>query len=254
MTIQFIILTTQRTGSTFLTHLLLSHPQIECYSELFQKNLVNRSKRSKVAKHFEIGYEKYRKKSLTRQINHKFFRTKLINRYLTEIYTSSMDVKAIGFKFMYSQDAMLPEVLQWVKNNNVKVIHNIRVNILKTLVSRKTAQTRGIYSSDKNLPIIKITVDINNLKSDLENIEKKVSYYRNWCQNMESIEITYESLISDRENEIARILEFLDVESFYPLNTDIVKMNSDNLEDIIENYEAVCDTLKGTYYEEFLDQ
>ncbi|MEL4893929.1 Stf0 family sulfotransferase [Crocosphaera sp. Alani8] len=254
MSIKFIILTTQRTGSTFLAHLLSSHNQIECYSELFQKDLVNRSKRAKVAKHFEIGYEKYKNKSIIAKINHQFFPKQLINKYLTEIYTSPTHVNAVGFKFMYSQDRMIPEVLQWVRNNGVKVIHNTRLNLLKTLVSRETARKRGIWASDEKLPIVKINLDIHKLKLELEKMEKKVSHYRDWCRETDNIEVSYESLINNQKEEIQTILEFLEIPSSGLLTTDIVKMNSDNLRDIVENYEEVCDTLRGSNFEQLLDK
>ena len=67
------------------------------------------------------------------------------------------------------------------------------------------------------------------------------------------LEISYESLAADQDTETRRILKFLEIDQLMPLTTDLVKVNPDSLENIIENYGEVKQTLMNTEFENFLD-
>jgi len=67
------------------------------------------------------------------------------------------------------------------------------------------------------------------------------------------IEISYESFVANRDAETQRILDFLNIDQFVPLTTELVKLNPDSLQEIIENYEEVKQALSGTASENFLN-
>lgn len=117
---KFVVLSTQRSGSAFLVTSLSSHPKIYCYREIFLPT--NRDPET---------YRTYRTAFLSRHLANLFWRKKLINKYLAELYAAHENMDALGFKFMYSQVRQFPPVVDWIKTNKVKVVHLIRTNLLK---------------------------------------------------------------------------------------------------------------------------
>jgi hypothetical protein len=70
---------------------------------------------------------------------------------------------------------------------------------------------------------------------------------------LDSRSIQYENLLTHRDREVGRILEFLEVDGEFRLSTNLTKMNPDDLVDIIANYHEVAGILQGTEYESYLD-
>jgi FMN-dependent NADH-azoreductase len=60
-------------------------------------------------------------------------------------------------------------------------------------------------------------------------------------------------MVTDQNTETGRVLKFLGINQLMPLTTDHVKVNPDSLEEIIENYDAVKQTLMNTEFSHFLD-
>ena len=121
--INFIVLSTQRTGSTFLGNCLDSHPQIRFFEELFMpKNTKDNS------------FTRFRQKSLSHFVKYVFARQSLVDIYLEDFDRNYDQFEAVGFKFMYGQAERYPEVLSWCKSKQIKDIHLIRKNTLKRVV------------------------------------------------------------------------------------------------------------------------
>jgi len=68
----------------------------------------------------------------------------------------------------------------------------------------------------------------------------------------DSLKITYENILLKRDETAETILKYLDVDHTIPLKTPIVKINSDDLKDVIENYKEVYTALKNSPYEKYL--
>jgi len=219
---------------------LTSHPDIHCYREVF---LPTNPKPE--------TYRTYRLQSLPRKMAHLFQRKQLIDNYLTSLYADDQ-VKALGFKFMYSQAEKLPDVVTWLKDHEVRVIHLIRVNTLKKIVSGETAKTRKLYHSTKPVEAIKVRINTRKLKRTLAYVSHQIETYRTAFKDNPYLELTYESFVANREQETQRLLEFLHIEPQISLTTDLVKINPDSLETLIENYDEVARTLSGTEFERFL--
>lgn len=240
--IKFIILSTQRSGSAFLVTSLTSHPRIHCYREIFLAT--NPQPES---------YRTYRTQSLQHRVAHVFQGKRLIDSYLTQLYCPEGQGDAVGFKFMYSQAETLPEVVTWLRNHQVKVIHLIRTNILKKIVSNQTAKVRKIYHSTEPVEAIKIRINTKKLKRTLTYVTHQIEIYRVVFKDNPYLELTYESFVANRDRETQRLLQFLHIsEPCISLTSDLVKLNSDSLEMLIENYDEVSQTLVGTEFERFL--
>jgi LPS sulfotransferase NodH len=240
--VNFIVLSTQRSGSTFLTTLLNNHPEVECYGEMFMKNNTRK-----------IAYNAYRTDSFQRKFSYIFQRKKLTYSYLENFYSNIQNAKAAGFKLMYRQIKRYPEIITWSNTHNVKIIHLIRANTLKMIVSREIAQARGIYHSTKALEVIKVFLGLRELKIKLKKANQLVEKYRGIFANNNYLELTYESLLAEQDQQIQKLLDFLEIHNVVTLTSHLAKINPDSLEDLIENYQEVAQSFKGTAFEHYLN-
>lgn len=239
--VKFIILTTQRTGSTLLWKFLNGHPSIEGHGEMFLST--HRGPDT---------YAMYKKRSVKRRILHYTSRQKILNEYMNELFQQKEKIRAIGFKLMYTQ--FFRELENWIFDNQISIIHLIRENVLKTIVSRVTAKKRSLYHAKDGDIIHDVKVKINPKKliKNFEKIINEVNMYKTKFQDLPYIEISYESFTKDRENCSKKLFEFLKVPHIENLPVPLRKINPESLEKIIINYDKIVSMLSGTIYENYL--
>lgn len=235
---RFIVLSTQRSGSSYLCSLLDKHPSITCLRELFRPG----------AKH-AITYRRYRRSSIPRVIRHVLDSRGSIDRYLSGIYGPPQPAEALGFKLMYGQVRRYPEVVDWCRHNEVRVVHLIRRNSLKVIVSRQIAAERGIYWSTRPVETRKVNLKTRALVARLRESNTLVEKHRALFSSLPYMEVVYEDFVADRDAELRRILEFLGCDVNVQLTSELVKTSPDALDLLIENYEDVRRTLLGTPFE-----
>jgi hypothetical protein len=247
--VRFVIVATQRTGTTFLRTCLDSHPQIECAGSIFSQ--VNRFKYFRSDRPNSI-YRRFRTHSLQRRLAHWVNRKKLIHECLDAFFAEPTGAIAKGFKTCYTHLKRYPEVIRWLEGQQFRVIHLVRNNLLKRYLSGETKRVRGFAHSTSPVRPVSVHVRLDKLKKDLGRKPGQVRMYRELFMDQPYLEVSYESLIGDREVETRRLLRFLDVDETIPLVTDQVKLNPDSIEQIIENYDEVVRGLRGTPFETYL--
>jgi LPS sulfotransferase NodH len=260
--VKFLIITQPRSGSAWFMSCLDSHPQIHCprLPTLFSKHNVSPIKGFKprwlqVDKPISPYYQ-YRSRSFKRQIAHRVNRKKLVYEFLSDLYADHLQADAVGFKVNYSQLSKYSEIVSWVKENDVKIIHLMRTNLLKRLVSHKIANTRNLCHSTRSVEPIKVHIDPEVLIADFHRRQKRYARYKKRFINVYNVpylEVSYESLVADFDAEIHKVLKFLEIDKLLALSSEFVKVNPDSLEDIVENYGDVKQTLSNTEFEKFLD-
>ncbi|MDY6876428.1 MAG: sulfotransferase [Chloroflexota bacterium] len=246
---KFIVLAARRSGVTLLLDSLNSHPQIQCYKGVF--TTTNR------LKFFEFDnpdsrFYKFRSASPKRQGDYVFRRKRLISTFLTELYTSTAGVKAVGVRLSYIQAKKYPEVLEWALENDVGIIHLVRKNSLKAIVSHFSARKRGLHHSTLKAERVTIRLSPLRLKRRLTRLTRQIEKYNAMLADKRHIKVYYETFTANRDTEIRRILGFLEVDQSVPLTSDLIKLNPDSLENILENYEAITRAFKGTVFEKYL--
>lgn len=259
--IKFLIVTQPRSGAAWFMSCLNSHPQIYCprLPTLFSKYNLSPIKWFKprfltVDKPIS-PYYKYRSSSFKRQIAHRFNRDKLICDFLSDLYAERHDVTAVGFKVNYSQIKKYRVTVSWIKENDVKIIHLVRNNLLKRLVSHKIARARNLMHSTQAVEPIKVRIDPRILTQHLRKRQIRLDKYRKLFIEVLDVpfhEVSYESLVGDHDTETQKVLRFLGIDKFMSLTSELVKVNPDSLEDIIDNYSQVKQTLRNTEFENFL--
>ena len=257
----FIILSTQRSGSTYFVRYFGSHPDIYCQGELFidvKQNFRFRAylkPGSRFKRELNPQFQHFRnylRQSIWQQIEYTFFKKRLTENFLSMIFAGAGDKKAVGFKLMYSQNYGI--IVDWLKRNDVSIIHLMRLNYLKIWISRCRMQATKIPHSSKTLKTEKIRVKTKNLVKKLASLEKE-------CENNRTIfssfgryhEVTYEDFFSDQAAEQRKILQFLELDESARLSCNLKKINPNRIDALVENYDQVKSALEGTKYFQLLE-
>lgn len=110
-----------------------------------------------------------------------------------------------------------------------------------------------MYHSTEKIEPIEVHLQPEKLKRTLALITRQVEKYRHALPGKPYLEVAYESFTTHRDDETRRVLQFLNIDQFVHLSTNLVKLNPDSIEDLVENYEEVAQALKGSVYEKYLD-
>jgi len=191
---------------------------------------------------------------------------------LFDISNISSDIGAIGFKVMYNQMSpwqkfayLMPQATQflqdpalrsWLRANSVLVVHTLRRNHLKILVSHELAAQSGRFHS-RNAAVgdRKVFIPLRSLKLRLRRIQLAERAARNSITGLPVIEIWYENYIDvDGVQDDIRLCGALgQTIPMGGLTSPLRKLSSDDLRDTIANYEQVAAHLSGTRFECFLE-
>lgn len=251
--VKFVVLATQRSGATFFISCLDSHPQITCrHQTVFTQDCKFKFFYFDRPSSF---YYRYRISSLKRRLSHVLRRKQIIHDCLNDyLRTLPNDSKAIGLKVSYNHIGKYPAIAAWIKQHDVRIIHLIRGNVLKTILSLETAQKRQQYHSTRKAKPVQVHLRPGKLMRNMARRERLIEQYRAMFRDQPYLEIFYEAFVADREAELQRVLQFLELEmdGSVSLKTDLVKLNPNSIKDIIENYEQIAQALRGTAFEEYL--
>lgn len=237
----FIVLSTQRSGSSYLCSLLDNHPAMRCVEEIFLPQNTN-----------EITYRHWRTASPGRMLKHWLAQQQSINAYLEDLCSRQPALDAFGFKLMYGQAKRYPAVVDWCRENDVRVVHLVRWNALKMVVSRQVALKRGFYLSTRPVDAVTVRLDTDRLISDLQKLDSLVQHNRKLFSTLPFLETSYEALMEDRDEELRRIMNFIGCDVHLQVSSDLVKTSPDSLETLIDNYGEVCERLAGSRFESYL--
>ncbi len=176
-------------------------------------------------------------------------------RYLDAFYKSE---DAAGFKLMYSQLKLFPEILPYLVRRNIRVIHLVRRNHLDVLVSfaikRQIDQAHVLINQDRptaiavNIPVDFLVRDVRRLqfRHDLGRALLRVSRLRH-------VEIAYEELVAS-QLRFADVLRFLEIQSSVELlESNIVKTRLGSQRQVIRNYDEVRRVLEGSRFAHLLE-
>lgn len=197
-------------------------------------------------------FARFRSASRGRQLDYLFRRGRLIDAFLEEAFAPAGTVRARGIRLSYEQARKYPQALRWAARNDLRVIHLLRENGLKAIVSHFTAKKRGVAHATSPLERVTLRLPPREVERLLAQRHERVERYRAMLGGQRYCEVTYESFLARKEAETRRLLDFLGVERFVPLTSRLVKQNPDSLRDILENYEEIARALRGTAFEHYL--
>jgi LPS sulfotransferase NodH len=259
--ILFMVFGNQRTGSTLITSKLNSHSRIICYEEVFLPWVDSDPS-------LRDWLDATGRPQWLRAV--PGVRTSFLNA-LFDINGLPHDVGAIGFKVMYNQMSLWPtfaylaprtgQLLQdrplrrWLSVNQVVIVHTLRRNRLKVLVSHALAAQSGrFHSRDPVAGNHHVVIPLRGLKARLRRIEKAERVACATILGLPTIEIFYEDYIStggaDQDVRLCTALGQSAPKG--GLSSPLRKVSSDDLRDTVANYDQVAACLSGTRFERFL--
>jgi LPS sulfotransferase NodH len=240
----FVVLSTQRSGSTWVVDMLESHPRVVAYSELFM--------------HGGEGTPKWGgEKDLPYWQTYSRGKSRLARpywlwKYLGQAFRERPGIDAIGFKLMYSQLTRISRPLMpalWMKR--VRIIHLIRRNALDVVLSKEAGAARGgrLHAREGNqVERVRLSLDTESLLRRMTLHERAIAGARVRFKRvgLPYTEVVYEDLAAD-ESRFASLFEFLGVEPA-PVSSSLQKLNPTAHEELIENYGEVREALQGTEF------
>lgn len=224
---RFIVLSRSRTGSNMLISLLNSHPHIDVEGEIFAK----------------LEGQNYQD-------------------ILSRVYSEQpRHIKAKGFKIFYyhPQDDKSQGIWSYLEESkHISVVHLKRRNTLRTLISRKIADSCGVWATRSS-----VNLDIKEKKSLIytsAELEKGFRQTKAWeiendvkFSSHPLISIYYEDILDDSHNQFRYILDFLQV-PFFSLKTEMKKQNPENMRDLVINYDELKFYFQETEWQEFFEE
>lgn len=83
-------------------------------------------------------------------------------------------------------------------------------------------------------------------------MQQQIEIHRDLFQNNPYTEVGYESFSKYQENEAKRLLPVLGIDSYQPLTSDLVKINTRPISELVDNHDEVKDSLAGTTFHRFI--
>jgi hypothetical protein len=250
--VPFVIWCNQRSGSTHLSSLLASHPEIACWRELFFAGEGRSS---------QDYFTRSRSSDLPSFLDRFFlYDWRAINLFYERPMVQ--EPNAVGFKLKYQQVARYPRISDYLlsRRSTIRVIHLVRANLLATLVSSRILPLVFARFNDANVladtslndfhPLV--SLDAKALHSDLECLEAEIVRSRELVANFNTLEVTYEDIVGTPPSSNNRLLTFLSVNSQRLLNSRYRKLLPMSPLDSISNKDEVWSVLKGTRFESCL--
>ncbi|NEO30246.1 MAG: sulfotransferase [Symploca sp. SIO3C6] len=248
--IKAVIISSQRSGSTFLTSYLDSHPQVYCP---FGEPLIGAQYKGNIP----AILSPYRVPSgLWLHIVSGAWRpVKLLDNFYA---TQGASVNIC--KVMYNQLTNIRARQYFLNNTDIRVIHLRRANLLQQYVS-KLIKLKGSKLGRKDpfptkaVPVVSIYVSPQKAIKEMRRVQNWFHQYEQLLSKHPKIELVYETMIVGQSlsPEAAKsVHNFLGLESV-PMSSDLVKVNPQKLELMVKNYDELASNLKGTEFECFLD-
>jgi hypothetical protein len=240
--VRAIILTTQRTGSTFLADCMRSHPEIECAGEILLGEPDDPRPSYRGA--FRQAYKALRivQSGAWRPARHmdRFFKR------------GTARVRC--FKIMYNQLARPFARGYLVENRDIRVIHLRRDNLLKVHVSTLLMSKRRVVQAKAPVERIWTVVDPRRAIASMRAARARYEAHDRLFERHPRLHISYEDLIEGQglqETSRARICDFLGVNQL-PMKSAIMKLNPESLRDMVTNYDELAYAISRTEFADML--
>ena len=288
---RFVILSLQRSGSTALSFYLNSHPQIRCHSEVLLKSAGSADAISHFFDHVYTGQatagntvkgqatvdknvllESYDRDALGHPDN--AFTTGLLSAFLSSLYYNpghplpwtTLDnagtlhrnetfdsEKAVGFKLMY-YELSNASLNQWLMSEPIKIIHMVRENVLRILLSHWVAKKRNVWHTESRLDPVSIHVDPGEIIPMLDELVKMQQHMDEKFPAPKALRVTYEEFCRSPENLGRKVSSYLGVDAIPMVMPGFERTTPMATSEVIENYDEVAATLTGTRFERYLHQ
>lgn len=267
---KFIIVSAARTGSNYLRSMVGAHSAIKMYGEPFNldsrglsksdlntilenplkhldKILLNEISETIVG--FKLFYDHLTKDYFTKLIDKREACAKVKDRFeeLDNYVYEHFDFQKICSKLEAARNEL-------VTDKEYKIIHLIRSNKLRSFLSLKKAYLTDQWFSykmskrmDEGIPI-----DFQECQAYFSKLENYESQHRTIFKDHQYLEVTYEELVAQKDSELKKIFDFLEV-SNEEVKSVLRKQNNTSLNESIVNYEEVKNQFTSTPWLQYFE-
>src|SRR6266496_4119717 len=205
---RFAIVGNARTGSNYLLDGLKTSPSVRTYHEIFANH--------------------------NRQVGRDF------DKILSTVFQyESKTTQLVGFKVFYNH-LTEDEWKKLVACKDLKIIHLLRRNRLRTVISLEIAFKTGQWTKSSNSggPREKrVTLEPSKLIKRLEQIEEGEWATCARFSDRQILEILYEDLVQNPKQVFAAVGEYLGVDGIDPDRIRLKRQNPESLRQLIVNYD-----------------
>ncbi|MCB1493070.1 MAG: sulfotransferase [Rhodobiaceae bacterium] len=235
------IITTQRSGSTWLMQSLNKLDFLRCYGEVF------------LPEHTDTfqGDPRLRPPMFYGQFCESRGKARAIGGFLDMLEGSSD--KPVIFKIMYDQIRRHPEIIPALIMRRYRIIHLVRRDTVRLLTSRLLARTTKVYHSTSEVEQPVLRPEPTEFRRSLEHIDRLTGRadFLLKLLPLRCMTIDYETMASDPDAMMARLGEFVGIDGFrYVRDTKgWVKTNKRTLSQNYENFAELRSAVAGTPFE-----
>lgn len=244
---RFVILSRGRSGSNFLRGLLNSNSQIVTFGELFRFS-------NTIGWEFP-DYEEYMNSpgliAFSQRAPGNFVEKVVFRRFPRTIL-------AVGFKLFYyhAREDSRERIWDYLEENrDIKIIHLVRENSLRVVLSEKIANKTNIWTNTNgaSAPRLSIELDYDEITVSFRRMEEERQQADHLFGRHSVLKLRYEDLCLNYIQEMNRIQAFLgvDPENIRPLT---YKQSNQPLSDAISNYSDLKERFMGEQWEHFFDE
>jgi LPS sulfotransferase NodH len=238
--VKFVVLTSSRTGSTWLIDLLNKQPGVDAHGELF---LDEPRSGPPIASRADIP------RFVEQQDWQGSSRPPTVFSYLNRLYEPA---RTVGFKLMYGQLRRHPEILAFLAFRRVRIVHLVRKNHLDVIVSEELAKLTGASHVPAGLKFDapKVYLEPTTLAERMRRRNQRPRQAR-WLVRLSTcphMEVAYESLL-ESDQEFNRIAAFIGISAVAAhAKSNLAKRGSPSHRDSISNYDEVRRALGATSF------
>jgi hypothetical protein len=241
---RFVIIGQERTGSVFLQMLLANHANVLSLGEIFNPTEETRKASTNTAGPIGLDDDPI----------------EYLENYVYRDHPGH--IKAVGFRLFYTHARNIEwkEVWTYLGDSGVKIIHLKRKNLLDRYLSHQLALRLNkwvAYQGEKPTTYQPITLDPTDCFKDFH----KTVWYQEKIDDLfkdnPTIEVTYEDLCNDTDQECRRIQDFLELD-FQELSAKTRRQRTQKKSELVTSYgelrkQLVVGVSKGWAREEWLD-
>lgn len=239
----FVILSAARSGSTWVVDMLRSIDNTQAFGELFLPRPRPQPR----------GGESDQPRYVERQRPNLELRPRSVFSFLNRLYRKP---GTVGFKLMYAQLCLFPEIWLYIWWRRIRVVHLVRRNHLDVHISREFLKIRKTphFVAGQEPPRMKIRLNPATVVPEMKKLRRNILIARTLLRSFRvpHVEVAYEDLLG-APSGFEPIWDFLsiNVERRTP-TSKFRKIRKDNHADVISNYEDIKRALENTAFANLL--
>lgn len=250
----FVLLSTQRSGTSWVMERLAAHPGVGAYGEMLLAGREGRPDWPPGAgdRPTFVTYLREHGTDFGRPRSHV-----ALFPYLDHLYEPRRGFQAIGFKLMYDQAVPYPELAPYVKLRHIRVLHLVRANVLDIAISQIANIIRGFpwARSSAERSDLAVYVDPRTIHWYLRALERRRLLARTILRALRCsvYELSYERLQND-DTPLYDCLDFLGVAAKpeVRLSSTMIKLTPASHRQSIANFGEIEACLTDSRFQRYL--